>query len=217
MDPHWCLNRGLQNVLVREYTKYMKVSAPPVKEKPRDENGHYLGKDLPPLINFSISNPMTYLKLWWNKTIANEGVDVKFRIRPLTMITLAAVFAFGGFGLGRLSVPLPAPITKYLPQLAPPPTPDPWKDTAFAGLLHYATTTKTFYLETQAAEAITLEVPQALNLSKYVGRRIFATGKFNTVTGVLVVGETEDLELLPTQVTHIPAASSSPSPSPTDL
>jgi len=104
--------------------------------------------------------------------------------------------------LGRISIP--APIVKYLPQLGTQPSPLLYKDTAYTGFLRYSTVTKKYYLETGDSEAISLTVPANVNLGKFVGRRIFATGSLNLQSQILTVSDTTDLELLPTQVTTIP-------------
>jgi len=148
----------------------------------------------PPLVNFQISNPVTYLKAWWKRIMANEGIDFRFRIRPVTAIAITTTLIAGSFGLGRITLPPSNPIIKYIPQLAPTPTPNPWRDTAFSGLLKQSV--NRFYLVTSDAEAITLEVPTNVNLVKYIGKRIFATGRYNQTTGILHVTDASDLEVL---------------------
>ena len=88
-------------------------------------------KTIPPLVNLQIANPVTYLKLWWKKVMGQEGIDVHFRIHPITAIILTSMIATGSFAIGRFT--LPAPIIKYLPQLAPSPSPNPWKEAAYTG------------------------------------------------------------------------------------
>ena len=159
---------------------------------------------VPPLLDIKITNPVTYLKAWWKKIMANEGIDFKLRIHPLTAIALCLLLAGVSFGLGRFSLPADSPIIKYVPQLAPAPTPNPWKETAFTGTLRYTDSNKKYYLETNSAEVITLDVPVQVNMIKLIGKRIMAIGKYNTQTGVLVVTEASDLEILPTQVVPVP-------------
>lgn len=174
-----------------------------------------LPKKDPPLVSFEVENPITYLKLWWKKVIAGEGIDIRFRIKPLTAIAIVAIIAAGGFGLGRFSLPASNPIVKYIPQPAPTPTPNPWRNTAFSGLLKQSGSR--FYLVTSSAEAITLEVPINVNLVKYIGKRIFATGSLNTQTGILRVTDASDLEVLIQSSiipTTFPLPTASPTPSP---
>lgn len=171
-----------------------------------------VNKKDPLLVDLKVTNPIVYIKTWWKRVMANEGVDFRFRIRPLTAIAIAAVLAGMSFGLGRFSFPASSPIIKYLPQLAPSPTPDVWRETAFTGVLKLADVNKRYYLLTSQAEAITLEVPVNVNMTKLVGKRILAVGRLNTQTGILVVTDATDLEILPSLAVPVPILpTSSPS------
>ena len=158
----------------------------------------------PPLVSFQVTNPVTYFKKWWKKIMANEGVDLRLKIKPLTAIAISIVIASAGFGLGWLTIPIPEPIIKYVPQLAPSPTPSPWKETAYTGKLKFSISTNKYYLLTEKSEAITLEVPSNVKLDKLIGKRIFATGELNTLTGILKVNDATDMEILPITVTNVP-------------
>ncbi len=169
---------------------------------------------LPALVSFSVTNPVTYLKLWWKRVMSGEGIDLRFRIHPLTAIAIVAILVAGGASIGWISksvltrVPvvrefIPAPT----PTPMPTPTPDPWKDTAYTGLLKEAGTR--FYLVTNESEAITLSVPENVSLSKLVGKRILAIGKFNKLTGILLVSDATDLEVL-IQSTAVPTVPPTP-------
>ena len=185
------------------------------KTQTRDTKGKFVSEE--PLVQVTVSNPIAKFQNWVSKLISNEGVDLKIRIHPLTAMFVAGIIAAGGFGLGRFSLPPESPLVKYVPQLVevPTPTPNIWRETAFSGLLRYSSATKKFYLEITSAEAITLEVPATVILTKYVGRRIFATGNLNIQTGVLFVTDATDLELLPTQQNLIPTIMVSPTPTST--
>lgn len=156
---------------------------------------------VPPLLDIKITNPVTYLKAWWKKIMANEGIDFKLKIHPLTALALGLMISAVFFGLGRFSLPADNPIIKYIPQLAPE---NPWRDTAFTGVLRYTEANKKYYLITSASEAITLGVPTNVNMTKLIGKRIMAVGKYNTQTGILVVTDVSDLEILPAQIVPIP-------------
>lgn len=169
-----------------------------------------VNKKDPLLVDLKVTNPIVYIKAWWKKVVANEGVDFRFRIRPLTAIAITAVVMAGSFGLGRLLIP--APLIKYIPLLAPSPSPNPWRETAFTGILRYSTVSQKYYLDTNSSEAVTLAAPASVNVSKLVGRRILAVGKLNTQTGVLVVTDASDLEILPAQIVPVPTTLPTPSP-----
>ncbi len=162
----------------------------------------------PPLVDIKVTNPLTYLKLWWKKILANEGVDLRLRIRPLTALAIALTLATLGFGLGRISLSSQKPYLQYSP---PQPTPTPWRETAFAGLLQQSSNQR-YYLLTADSEAITLETPQSIDLQKLVGRRIFATGSYNPQIKTLKVTDASDMELLPTKAQPLPTLPPQPEP-----
>lgn len=64
---------------------------PPIevtKNQTRDSGGKFA--DDKPLIQVTVSNPLTAFRLWLSKLVSNEGIDVKLKIRPLTAILIAA-------------------------------------------------------------------------------------------------------------------------------
>lgn len=181
-------------------------------QQARDVSGKFSKLD-PPLVSFSVTNPVTYLKRWWKGVMAGEGVDIKLKIHPLTAVMI--VLAIGGvsFGLGRITIP--APIIKYIPILATPvptivPTPNPWHDAAFWGTLQRQN--NQFYLITSDAQAISLEVPNTVDLSKYIGKKILASGLYDEGTATLQVSVASDLEVISG---GLPVSTIPPTPTPT--
>lgn len=175
-----------------------------------------LRKKEPPLVNLQVSNPVTYLKSWWKRVMSGEGVDLHFKIKPLTAIAITFIVATVGFGVGRFTITAERPFIQYVPVVSPvpAPTPDPWRNTAFSGNLHFSVVDNLYYLTTSASEAITLEVPETVDLSGLIFRRIFATGKYNDATRVLKVSNASDLEVLPKKIESVPEVSPSPTPIP---
>lgn len=175
-------------------------------------------KSDPPLIDLKVTNPVTYIKLWWKKILGNEGIDIRFRIRPFTAILIVLILVGSGFGLGRFTLPKTSPLVQYLPQLieSPVPTPNLWKEKAFTGIVRYAA--EKYYLTTSEAEAVTLEAPRNVNLSKLIGKRILAVGIYNTDSQVLRVTNASDLEVL-IQSAPVPTTTALPTntPLPTSL
>jgi len=217
-------SRTVTGAAILCYNKFMSSTqrSSTAKKQIRDSLGQFIkqdksiesnklksSKNIPPLLSFEVNNPVTYLKLWWKKIMGNEGIDFRFRIRPLTAVALVLIFSLGGFGLGRFTLPANSVITKYVPQLAPAPSPDPWKETAYTGLLKQ--TSGRFYLVTSEAEAITLELPNNVNLTKYLGKRILAVGRFNKSTLIMQVTDASDLEVL---IQSVPVPVTSPVPTP---
>lgn len=67
------------------------------------QTNKYSEKRDPPLVAISVTNPVTYLKLFLNKLLKNEGIDIRLKIKPLTAIFMGLGLAasFGtGYGSG---------------------------------------------------------------------------------------------------------------------
>lgn len=181
----------------------------------RDLSGKFSKLD-PPLVSFSLTNPLTYIRKWWKAVMAGEGVDIRLKIHPLTAV--AIVLAVGGvsFGIGRVG--LVSKLTKYIPFLATPspepqPTPNPWRQAAFTGSLQKQGD-RFYLLGTNSSQAITLDIPNNVNLAGLVGRAVLAAGLYDANTMVLRVAEASDLELI-TGSQPIPTITPSVSPMPT--
>ena len=129
----------------------------------------------PPIVDFKVRNPITYIKNWWKKIIGNEGVEIKIKVRPITTLLIVALVLTGTYGLGVITaflakVPmikdvLPTPIPLQTPQ----PTTNPWKGDAIYRIVMDASVTRKYYLTTTSAEAITLEVPPTVDAARLVG------------------------------------------------
>lgn len=75
------------------------------------QNNKYSEKNDPPLVAVSVTNPITYLKLFIKRLLKNEGITIK--IKPLTAIAMiiALSTAFGtGFNVARIFFPTSSPI-----------------------------------------------------------------------------------------------------------
>jgi hypothetical protein len=152
---------------------------------------------------------------WWKKIVGNEGVKLTLQIKPLTAVFLMVAFSAIGFGFGRLSIPEPFnqmfyPIVTPTPS-EPSPTPNPWQETAFTGKLQV--TASRYFLVTTSAQAITLEVPSALNLQPLIGKRLLVAGSYNADQKLMKVYDTTSLEVLSTKPTLAPTLKLTPTPS----
>jgi len=176
-----------------------------------------LRKKEPPLVDIKVTNPLTYLKSWWKKIIGNEGIDFRFRVRPLTAIAISIIIITVSAGLGKFVLPFKIPFFEYTSEPTPTPTPNPWRETAFSGTLRFTAASRVFYLSTASSEAITLDVPNNIDLEKLIGSRIFATGIYNPETRTLKVTETANLEILPEDIELVPIVSPSPEPAASQL
>lgn len=171
----------------------------------------------PDLVNVKITNPLVYIKYWWKRIMANEGIDLRLRVKPLTVFGVSLIAFSLAFGLGGVVLPVAFPGFKLNGIISPSPTPTPetiWKDTALKGTLTKTNTEPVkFYLVTTSTEAVTLEVPVGFNLITLVGKRILAVGTYNSKDKVLEVEDIQDLEVL--SATPIPIPTSLPTPTPT--
>ncbi|MBI3397587.1 hypothetical protein HY045_03870 [Candidatus Woesebacteria bacterium] len=173
-------------------------------------------KEDPPLVSFKVTNPITYIKLWWKKLMSREGVDLRIKVHPVTTVLIVLLILSLGFGLGKINFPVYLPFVSYISVTpTPSPTIDPWRETALTGLLRATPLTGKYYLETSSTEAVSLQFSSPLDLSKYVGKRILASGKYNRNSHTLVLSDVLDLEVLPQkpQLIATPTPSIIPTPS----
>lgn len=185
---------------------------------PSDINVRVIPDPNPPIIKFQLNNPVKYIKLWWKKVMSKEGIDLKFRIHPVTAILIASIIAAGSFGVGRISnLFLQIPFLNNIMQASPSPTPtgtplptNNWEETGLKGTLHVTPTTNKYYLLTTSSTAISLQFDKSVDLSKYIGKRILASGSYNSKTHVLIISDILDLEVLPTS--PVPIVISTPNP-----
>jgi len=208
------------------------------KKQSRDRGGKFASKDdptkLPPisittnqtgsvntsnppdLVNLKVTNPLIYIKYWWKRIMANEGIDMRFRMRPLTVFGIALIAFSLAFGLGGVVLPTFFPWIKFnngQVTSSPTPTQEIWKDTALKGTLRKTNTTPIrFYLVTTSTEAVFLETPDEINLATLIGRRILAIGIYNSKDKILQVEDIQDLEILPTTPVPIPTSTATPVP-----
>lgn len=173
----------------------------------------------PDLLNVKVTNPLVYIKYWWKRILANEGLDMRVRAKPLTVFGLAIIIFSGVFGLGGIVFPKFFPWMKFnnniVTTTTPTPAPEILKDTALKGTLTKTNTNPVkFYLITTSTEAVTLEIPVGFNLSTLVGKRILAVGSYDSKNKVLEVEDIQDLEVLST--TPVPIPTSTPTPKPTE-
>jgi len=164
-----------------------------------------LRKKEPPLVDVKVTNPLTYAKSWWKRVIGNEGIDVRVRVKPLTAIAISIIVLTVTLGIGRFVFPFKIPFFVYTTEEGAV-TSDKvdYRDTAFTGELRHALLTNRYYLTTSSSEAINLQVPDNVDLKDFVGRRIFAVGKYQEETRTLLVTDPANLELLPSEAETIP-------------
>lgn len=199
----------------RFFSKTNPASVPPITIT--TNTGGNVNINTPPdLVNFKVTNPLVYIKYWWKRIMANEGMELKFKVKPITAISMAVVAFSLAFGLGGVVFPFAFPWLKFNNQVSSSPTPAPneWRQTALKGILKKTIIPPIrFFLLTSSDEAITLQPPNNIDLSSLVGKRILATGNYNQKQKLLIITDVQDLEVLST--TPIPIPTSTPTPTPT--
>jgi hypothetical protein len=175
--------------------------------------------DIPDLVNFKVTNPLVYIKAWWKRIMANEGLEFKFKAKPITAIAISIAIFSLVFGLGGFVFPVVFPFLNFKSDTttttSPTPTSD-WRETALKGTLKKTTSVPIkFFLLTSSDEAVTLQAPDYITLDKLIGKRILATGSYSQKQKLLIIQDVQDLEVLST--TPIPIPTSTPSPKPTEI
>ncbi len=173
----------------------------------------------PDLVNLKVTNPLVYIKYWWKRIMANEGIDFRVKVKPLTVFGVSLIAFSLAFGLGGVVLPTFFPWMKFNNSIVTNQTPTPQsellKDTALKGTLTKTNTNPPkFYLITTSTEAVTLEIPVGFNLNTLVGKRILAVGSYDSKNKVLEVEDIQDLEVLST--TPVPIPTTTPTPKPTE-
>ncbi len=175
--------------------------------------------DVPDLVSLKVTNPLVYIKAWWKKIMANEGLEFKFKAKPITAIAISVALFSLVFGLGGVVFPTLFPFLNInntnntVATDSPTPSSD-WRETALKGTLKKTTSVPIkFFLLTSSDEAVTLQAPDYITLDKLIGKRILATGNYSQKQKLLIIQDVQDLEVLST--TPIPIPTSTPTIAPT--
>jgi len=171
-----------------------------------------LRKKDPPLVDVKVSNPITYIKAWWKRVVGNEGMEIRIRIKPLTAILITVIVVTLCLGITKVVLPFKIPFLEFNSEVTP--TPVVYRQTAFAGILRFTESNEKYFLETDSAEAINLEIPENINLDKFIERRIFATGQYSDSERLLIVSDISDLEIFPEIEIPIPTLKPTLAPTP---
>lgn len=132
-----------------------------------------LKSEIPPIVDLKITNPVTYIKLWWRKVMSGEGISI--RIHPVTAILIAISVTGGSFFLGRYLQLRSDLIEKYIPQFAGINS----IDAAFSGTLYAAN--GQYFLTQGESQAVRIK-PNVTDMSPYLSQRVFVSGKFDPLT-----------------------------------
>lgn len=200
------------------------LKVPPISFTATPANGKVSTTNPPDLLNVKVTNPLVYIKYWWKRIMANEGMDLRFKVKPITAIAMAVVAFSLAFGIGGVTFPVFFPwmkssnssIINTTTEVTP--TPEQWKETALKGTLKKTLSIPPkYYLLVSSDEAITLQILTNINLEPLIGKRIFVSGSYNQKDKLLIVNDVQDLEVLPTKAEVAPTNSPTPSPFPTEV
>lgn len=142
------------------------------KEDSKDED--------PPLIK--ITNPVTYLKRWWNRILAKEGIDFKlgFKIKPITAVLIASIVITGGLSSGITALVFKA--------FWPTSSPILHRQIIQSGTIQ--TGTGGFYLASSDQTIWKLKPKkQNINLNDQVGKQVTVTGNMTKEPNLIEVSE----------------------------
>ncbi len=137
-----------------------------------------LRSEIPPVIDLKVTNPVTYLKLWWKKIMSGEGISI--RIHPVTAVLIAISVTGGSFFLGRYLQLRSDLLEKYLPQFAGINS----IEAAFTGSLYASE--GTYFLTQSESQSIRIKATNQ-NLSPYLSQKVFVSGKFDPLTRSLTL------------------------------
>lgn len=148
-----------------------------VETNPKEYN-----KDPDPPI-FTIRNPITYIKRWWNKTLAKEGVDFKlgFKIRPITAVLIASIIISGGVSSGVTAL--------ILKTFFPTSSPILHRQIIQQGTIQKSATGG-FYLTSTDQSMWKLKAKNLnINFNDQIGKQVTVTGNMTKENNVIEVSE----------------------------
>ncbi len=143
-------------------------------------NTKYSEKNDPPLVSVSVTNPVTYLKLFIKRLLRNEGIDLHLKIKPITaiLITLAfaSIFTGTGFSIAKIFFPNSSPILH--------------REVIYQGVVQ-KTDSGDYYLSLPNATLykLTLSNKTNINLGSLVNKQVLVKGNFGTEQNAINVTE----------------------------
>lgn len=134
----------------------------------------------PPIV--TVRNPITYIKKWWNKIMAKEGVDFKlgFKIKPITAVLIASIIISGGVSSGVTAL--------VLKTFWPTSSPILHRQIIQQGTIQ--TGTGGFYLVSSDQSMWKLKPKKPnINLADQVGKQVTVTGNMTKEANLIEVSE----------------------------
>lgn len=165
------------------------------------QNNKYSEKDDPPLVAISVTNPVTYLKLFIKRLLKNEGIDIRLKIKPLTVIAIVTglSLSFGtGFNVARMFFPNSSPILH--------------RSITLQGNIQRSDSGQ-YYLSLPDNTLWTLRVTNTnINLSSVLSKQVLVKGNMTAENNVIEVKEVLAFEKPNLQPVYYPQATNSAQP-----
>ena len=163
-----------------------------------------------PLVSVSVNNPISWFMKLVNQLKKKQTTTFTFRLGvPLIALpVLIAAFAGVFFGLGKLTTPKEEKIVEKTPSSY---------YVSRAGVLKIVEGAEkpVYFLVLSSGEALKLQPPENINLSKLSDKRIMASGTYTVETNTIDVENIADMELLPASPSPIPTVTPIPTATPT--
>lgn len=135
----------------------------------------------PPIV--TVRNPITYIKKWWNKILAKEGIDFKlgFRIKPITAVLIASVIISGGVSSGVTAI--------VLKTFFPTSSPILHRQIVQQGSIQKSATGGFYLTDTNQTMWKLKSKNPSLNFNDQVGKLVTVTGNMTKENNVIEVSE----------------------------
>lgn len=160
-----------------------------------------------PLVSVTVSNPLKKILYWLDQIRKKQTTTFAFKL-SIPLIALPVII-FAAYQIGKGEG-----LSLVGPQSSPAPTVSPRSqapvEISRAGILKIArgSTGTRYLLQLRNGEIVNLEIPTAIDLSKYANKQVLVTGFQNKTTGVISVTDIAEIEVF--NVTAIPQPSPSP-------
>lgn len=196
-------------------------------KQPRDKFGHFVKtktsistvevKPIPefekPIVSVSINNPLKKIMYWLDQMRRHQTTTLAFKLSiPLIVIPVIIAAAFSVGRISGLGFGIPTPLVSSQTSYASP-SPAAPVNLSKAGTLKIAksATVTNYLLSLRNGEIVILEVPVAIDLTKYSNKQILVTGVYTKATNTLKVSDIAEVQIFNPTIIPVYADSGSES------
>jgi hypothetical protein len=167
--------------------------------------------DNEPLISFRLNNPFRKFFKWLDYVRRHQATTFAIKVTVPLIALPVIIFAAYKIGFNKAN-------DLVSPNIAP--SPSPQLVISKAGILRITThdSADSYWLLLADDTALTLQLPENIDVSRFVNKRVLITGDYDSQTNILTVTSLANFELLPSAtITSIPTSTPYPTltPSPT--